>query len=189
MRLKDIIRNEHFKYVSYFRQNRSPGGGCAIIFNENRFKASDPDIFVPENVEAVWAVFTPAVGCSNQLKVKRIAVCSVYVSPRSQYKSETINHLIESIHLLRAKFDNEINFCIGGDFNRLDISDILECYGGLKQIVSVNMRKSATLSIVLTDLHSFFHPPTTLAPLQVDSDKKGKDSDHGIVVLAPKSNS
>ena len=31
-------------------------------------------------------------------------------------------------------------------------------------------------------------PPTTLAPLQVDSDKKGSDSDHNIVVLAPMSN-
>ena len=48
---------------------------------------------------------------------------------------------------------------------------------------------SATLYLVLTDLHSFFHPPTTLPPLQVDEDKKGKDSDHNIVVLALKSNS
>ena len=122
------------------------------------------------------------------MKVKRIAVCSVYVSPRSKHKLETINHIIENIHLLRAKYDNNVHFCIGGDFNRLEITDILECYGGLKQIVSVNTRKSATLSIVLTDLHSFFHPPTILPPLQVDTDKKGKDSDHGIVVLAPKSN-
>ena len=108
--------------------------------------------------------------------------------PRSKHKLETFNHIIETIHLLRAKYDNNVHFCIGGDFNRLEITDILECYGGLKQIVSVNTRKSATLSIVLTDLHSFFHPPTILPPLQVDTDKKGKDSDHGIVVLAPKSN-
>ena len=133
-------------------------------------------------------MFTPVSGCSQQLKVKRIAVGSIYVSPRSQFKPETIDHIIETIHLLRAKFDNEVHFCIGGDFNRLNISDILECYGGLRQIVSVSTRKSATLEIVLTDLHSFFHPPTTLPPLQVDKDKKGKDSDHGIVVLAPKSN-
>ena len=65
----------------------------------------------------------------------------------------------------------------------MDITDILECYGGLKQIVSVSTRKLDTLEIVLTDLHGFFHPPTTLPPLQVDSDKKGKDSDHGIVVF------
>ena len=70
----------------------------------------------------------------------------------------------------------------------MDISDILDSYGALKQIISVSTRKSATLEIILTDLHTLFHPPTTLAPLQVDTDKVGKDSDHNIVVFAPKNN-
>ena len=122
------------------------------------------------------------------LKVKRIAVESYYVSPRSKHKQETIEHIIDTIHVLRAKFDNEIHFLIGGDFNKLNISDILDCYGALKQIISVPTRKSATLEIILTDLHTMFHPPTTLPPLQVDLDKLGKDSDHNIVVFAPKSN-
>ena len=148
----------------------------------------DADVIVPEGIEAVWSVITPVEVCNQNLKVKRIAVGSIYVSPRSQHKVETVEHIIETIHVLRAQYDNEINFCIGGDFNRLDISDILDSYGGLKQIISVPTRKTATLSIVLTDLHSFFHPPTTIPPLQVDSDKKGKDGDHDIVLLAPKSN-
>ena len=130
----------------------------------------------------MWSVFSLVTGCSLQLKVKRIEVASIYVSPRSQYKPETIDHIIETIHILRAKYDNDVNFCIGGDV------DILECYGGLKQIVSVSTRMSATLSVVLTDLHGFSHPPANLPPLHVDTDKKGKDSDHNIVVLAPKSN-
>ena len=33
-----------------------------------------------------------------------------------------------------------------------------------------------------------YHPPTTLAPLQVDVDKKGADSDHNILLLAPRNN-
>ena len=188
MRLPDVLKSNQFKSVSYFRKNRSPGGGCAIIFNENRFKASSADICVPDEVEAVWSVFTPVAGCTQQLKVKRIAVCSVYVSPKSKQKVETLEHIIETIHVLRAQYDNDINFLIGGDVNRLDINDILECYGGLKQIISVPTRKTATLSIVLTDLHSMFHPPTTLPPLQVDANKKGKDGDHEIVLLAPKAN-
>ena len=131
---------------------------------------------------------TPKSEGSQQLKVKRIAVASIYVSPRSKHKVETVEHIIETINLLRAKYDNQINLLITGDFNRLDITDILECYCGLRQIISVPTRKSATLEIVLTDLHSMFHPPTTLLPLQVDTDKKGKYSDHNIVLLAPKSN-
>ena len=70
----------------------------------------------------------------------------------------------------------------------MDISDILDSYGALKQIISVSTRKSATLEMILTDLHTMFHPPTTLQPLQVDEDKIGKDSDHNVVVFAPRSN-
>ena len=34
---------------------------------------------------------------------------------------------------------------------------------------------------------TLYHDPTTLDPLQVDEDKNGSDSDHFIVVFAPKS--
>ena len=90
--------------------------------------------------------------------------------------------------MLRAIYNNEIHFCIGGDFNKVDISDILESYGALKQIISIPTHKSATLEIILTDLHSLYHPPTTLSPLQADSNKKGQNSDHDVVVFAPNSN-
>ena len=188
-RLGSLIKNKNFKYVSFYRKNKSPGGGCAIIYNESRFSISDPEIIVPENIEAVWCLLTPQVSEKQQkMKVKRIAIGSIYVSPRSKHKGDIIEHIIETIHVLRAKHDNEINFLIGGDFHRLQINDILDCYGGLRQLVSIPTRKSAILEIVLTDLHSFFHPPTTIMPLEVDEDKSGKNSDHDIVVLAPKSN-
>ena len=59
----------------------------------------------------------------------------------------------------------------------------------MKQICSVPTRKNATLEVILTDMGHLFHPPSSLPPLTVDRDKKGKDSDHNIVILAPKSNS
>ena len=183
-RLSSVISRQ-FKSVSYYRKTKSPGGGCAIIYNENRFSISDLEIDAPAGVEGVWALCTPK---TSHLKVKRIAVGSFYVSPRSQYKNETIEHIIQTIHQLRAKYDNEISFLCGGDFNHLDISDILDSYGALKSILSIPTRKSAKLEILLTDLHTMFHPPTTLPPLQVDQDKVGKDSDHNIVVFAPNSN-
>ena len=187
-RLEIILKSRQYHTVSYYRKNKSPGGGCAILYDRNRFRASDPEISVPEDVEAVWSVLTPTTKGNNRMKVKRIAVGSIYISPRSQVKTETVEHIIESIHQLRAKYDNEINFLIGGDFNRLDVSEILDCYGGLQQIISVPTRKSATLEILLTDLHTLYHPPTTLPPLQVDSNKKGKDSDHDVVLFAPVQN-
>ena len=187
-RLDVILKSRQFKIISYYRKNKSPGGGCAIIYDKNRFRADDPDIIVPDNIEAAWSVLTPLSGQRDRLKVKRILVGSIYVSPRSQVKSEIIEHIIQTIHSVRAKYDNEINCLIGGDFNRLDYSEILDCYGGLKQIISVPTRKQATLEILLTDLHALYHPPTTLPPLQVDPDKAGKDSDHDVVLFAPLNN-
>ena len=174
-------------YEQIWSLHRAPGGGCTIIYNENRFCVSNLEIPAQEEIESCWALFTPKQN-NNSMKVKRIAVGSYYVSPRSRHKQEVIDHIISTIHSLRAKYANEVHFLVGGDFNRLEITDILDSYGGLKQIISVPTRKSATLEIILTDLHTLFHPPTTLPPLQVDSDKLGKDGDHDVVVLAPVSN-
>ena len=124
-RIKQLIDSKHFKTFSYFRRNKSPGGGCAIIYKvDKKINFHQADIHVPENVEAVWAVCTQAA-VNPQMKVKRIAVGSIYISPRSKHKKETIEHIIETIHMLRAKYNNEIHFCIGGDFNKVETSDIL----------------------------------------------------------------
>ena len=120
-RLDNILNSGQYKTVSYYRKNRSPGGGCAIIYDENKFRLTDKDIHVPDNLEAVWSVFTPVSNENQRFKVKRIAVGSIYVSPWSKFKTEVIEHIIETIHILRAKYNNEISFCIGGDFNKVDI--------------------------------------------------------------------
>ena len=186
--LNTALNSSLFKSISYYRKNKAPGGGCAIIYNENRFLVSDLKISAPAEIENCWALLIPKQQDTNKMKVKRIAVGSYYVSPRSKYKQDTIDHIIDTIQVLRAKFSNDVNFIIGGDFNRLNIGDILDSYGALKQVISVPTRNTATLEIILTDLHTMYHPPTTIPPLQVDSEKVGKDGDHEIVILAPKSN-
>ena len=50
----------------------------------------------------------------------------------------------------------------------------------------VPTRKGATLQLILTDLHTYMHPPTALPPLQVDEGKAGVDSDHQALIMAPK---
>ena len=178
-----------FQYISYFRKNRSPGGGCAIVFNEKRFSVTDLKISARDEIETCWALVVPRSKSESNTKMgRRVAVGAYYISPRSKHKKHVIEHIIDTIHLLRARFKNEINFIIGGDFNRVDISDVLDSYGALKSIVSVPTRKSATLEVILTDLHTQYHPPTTLPPLQADEDSHGKDGDHNIAVFAPRSN-
>ena len=95
-----------------------------------------------------------------------------FLITRFRLKEETFEHIIESIHYVRSKFDNEVSFLLGGDLNRLNIEPILDCYGVLRQIITVPTRKDATLENI-THLHTQYHPQTTLPPLQVDEEKKG----------------
>ena len=117
--------------------------------------------------------------------IENIAIASIYVSPSSVYKTASINHIIDTIHLLRAQYDNKINYLIGGDLNRLKINCILDCYGPLRQIITSATRDSAILENIITDLHTLYQEPECLPPLQVDEDKAGSDSDHNIVLLPP----
>ena len=126
--LKDLLQMDNYKVHSHRRPkvkaNRQPGGACALIYNENRFDVTNLDVHVPKGVEACWSVFKPK---NKTDLIEYIAIASVYVSPNSVYKTATIKHVIETIHLLRAKFDNKINYLIGGDLNRLKIDKILDC--------------------------------------------------------------
>ena len=167
--LENLIESNNFKVISYKRPRTGrgqPGGGCAIIYNDNRFKVTKLEIPVPDGVEAAWALFTP-VSSTVHHKVKKIAIGTFYVSPRSIHKEATIDHIIENIHFLRSKYDNEVHFLLGGDLNRLIIEPILDSYGALKQVISTGTRNDATLENIITDLHSFYHPPYHIAPPKV----------------------
>ena len=117
-------------------------------------------------------------------KLKKLCLASIYISPRSKFKSDTINHIIESIHYIRSK-NSEVNFCLFSDANRVDMSDVLNSYGALQQVVMKPTRKDEILDIILTDLHTSYHAPLPLPPLQVDDDQVGKDSDHRIILFPP----
>ena len=140
-----------------------------------------------EGIETVWAMLTPRKLDHKLQNIKRICVSSIYIAPRSKFKSETMDHIIQSIHIIRARYDNNVSFLLGGDVNRTDYTDVLDSYGALKQCVTVGTRNQATLEIILSDLINLYHPPTVLSPLQVDEGKTGKDSDHNIVIFAPRS--
>ena len=204
--LEELLNTPHYKVLSYCRGREVPairqggkhdgkpypgktGGGAAILFNKHRFNVIDQEIGVPAGVEAVWCVLAPCRLDDNLQRVRRICVGSIYIAPRSPFKSETVDHVIHTIHMVRAKYNNEIHFMISGDFNRVGTQDILNSYGALQQMCSVATRKGATLQIILTDLHTFMHPPTANPPIQVDEGKAGVDGDHQVLILAPKASS
>ena len=184
--LENLLQMPNYKVHSYRRPKtkakKQPGGACAIIYKETRFKANKLNVYVPNGVEACWIILKP-INQSNM--IENIVVGSVYVSPTSKFKTASINHIIDTIHLLRAQFDNRVNYLIGGDLNRLKIDRILESYTPLRQIITSATRQSAILENVITDLHTMYQTPQCLPPLQVDEDKAGSDSDHNIAVLPP----
>ena len=181
--LQDALKMEHYKVISYRRPPPRVGGGAAIIYTEQNFTVEAPQAPVEEGVEACWAIFTPR---SKDLpNVKRICVGSVYIAPKSRFKQQSVDHIVDVMFQMKARYGNQVNFAISGDFNKYPVCDILSANGSVKQILSVPTRKSAILEVILTDLATLYYPPTSRPPLEVDQGKKGSDSDHNIVILSP----
>ena len=184
--LEDLLNLQQFKVISYRRpkrkERRQPGGGAAIIYNENRFHVEKINVAIPHGVEIVWSLVKPKQYTAD---IQKIAMASVYISPNSVYKTKSIDHIIETIHFLKSQHGSGLKFLIGGDLNRINIDKILNSYGSLNQIITVPTRKSESLEKVITDLQTYFHPPKTHEPIEVDEDKEGENSDHNIVLLTP----
>ena len=78
-RLSSIFKNETFQYISYFRKNRSPGGGCAIVFNDKRLSVTDLEIAAKSEIETCWALVVPKSETKTKTKVvRRLAVGAYY---------------------------------------------------------------------------------------------------------------
>ena len=184
--LAKVLQMEHYKVISYRRPPPRVGGGAAIIYTEQNFFVEVLDMNVENGVEACWAIFTPKK--KELLHIKRICVGSIYIAPKSKYKQESVDHIVDVMFQTKARFGNDVHFIISGDFNKYPVGHILTANGALKQVLSVPTRKSAILEVILTDLATIFHPPSSLSPLEVDKGKKGSNSDHNIIVFPPSTN-
>jgi hypothetical protein len=162
------------------------GDGAAIVYNKMSFELIDTEFKVPLGVEAVWGVFSPRRLDDQLQRVRKICVGSIYIARSSPFKRETISHIIHTIHLVRAKYNNEVHFICAGDYNKTSIQEVLLSYGALQQMCGVPTRKGASLQLILTDLHTYMYPPTAHPPIQKDEDAQGVDGDHQTVILAPK---
>ena len=160
------------------------GGGVAILYCQKNFVVEDAEIEVPEGIEAAWVILTPRN--SEIDTVKKILVGGIYIAPRSLYKQETVDHIVETMFYVQSLYDSQVRFIISGDFNKVDIQDVLHSNGALNQVCSVPTRKASTLELVITCMATMFHPPTTLDPINQDNNSKGKPSDHNVIIVAPK---
>ena len=187
--ISDLINMEGYRWIRNIVQRNRKGGKPAILASEkdHYIKELCPDIItVPIDVEAVWILLTPKHR-SAQSRIKHIAVCSAYYSSTQTRKSDFLDHISEAYHTLCSKYGSDLKFLIVGDLNRLNLKPILNLSPDLHQVVKVvtRLNPDATLDVIITNIHSFYHPPTTLAPLDNDENVNGKPADHLIVVMKP----
>ena len=62
--LEQLLHGSYYKVLSYKRPRKHngtvhTGGGCAIIYNEKRFKVEELVFEREEGIESVFAIFTP----------------------------------------------------------------------------------------------------------------------------------
>ena len=171
--LTALLQMSGYTIISRGRpKQQGPGGGVAIVCNQTRYFINALTEYVPPSaVECVWAIITPKVTTGT---VKRIAVCSVYVRERSRKKTETLDFIISTVHMLKAKYDHAINFIIGGDFNTMKPDSILSAFESFKQLVVTKTRGDAILDLIITDMDSLYHTPSSEKPLEVDEDSRPK---------------
>ena len=134
--LEQLLRSTGLTVISKCRQkvrNNQPGGGCMILVDPNRFFIIEPNIQVPDGVEVIWTVISPKK-MPKFAKIKNICIASVYISPKSRFKKQTIAHLVESIQLMKSYYDNDVKYVISGDFNKVSVEDILDIHGSLQSI-------------------------------------------------------
>ena len=95
-----------------------------------------------------------------------------------------IDHISLTYNSLKIQHPNAA-ILISGDKNNLDESKILALNPNFRQLVGQNTRKNKILTIVITDLHSYYHNPTVIPPVPVDVPGQGVPSDHNGVLTRP----
>ena len=186
----DILKNRiGYDWYSYarpkYRDNGSMtgGGGTAILVNCSHWLSQHlNDIIVPQGLEIVWVKATP----KSKSPIKMIIICGIYSKPNSRKKTILTDHIAMNYHLLKAKYP-EARFVFLGDFNCFKPDNILLLSSQLRQLVHYPTHHDKILDLIVTDLHSQYHPPYPIDPLLPDHPDAASPSDHLGNLLIPRS--
>ena len=171
-------------YISTPRPGTRRGGGAAIVVNTEFYSISKLNVLIPGNLEIVWGLLRPTEVTG---KITKIILCCFYCPPKSTRKSALIEHMTLTLQSLRSTFQNS-GVIISGDRNDLSIDRLRSIDPLLKQTVLKGTRGPNILTVVLTDLETFYEEPVIVPPIEVDNPSKGGVlSDHNGVVVAPRS--
>ena len=104
--LNDIINLPNHTVISNPHQRKGVGGRPALIINNSKYhirNLTQTLIEIPWGVEATWAIISPKE-VTNDSKIKRIALCSLYSKPDSRKKSLLIDHINHAFNLISTKY-------------------------------------------------------------------------------------
>ncbi len=150
-------------------------GGGVCVYSLKNIPCQLRLDFENPNFECLWLRIRPT---RSPRPFPAIAVCVVYNPPgRSAEEQRNLDeYLTNTTDSIRNSYPN-CRIVFLGDFNNFDVSNLNRSHS-LKQVVPSPTRGSATLDLIVTDLHDFYDKPYILAPLG--------SVDHSIVQWVPK---
>ena len=180
-RIEELLELKQISYISTPRPGMKRGGGAAIAIKSEKFSVSKLNILIPRPLEIVWALLRPNEPTGG---IRKIILCSFYSPPNSRKNRQLVDHISVTYNSLLIQHPNA-SIIISGDKNQLDENQILSLNPSFRQIVTKNTRKSKILTIIITDLPSYYHVPQIVPPIPVDVPGVGVPSDHCGVLARP----
>ena len=190
--LDSVIDLENFKIISSVHQRKGKGGRPAIFVNTNKYEVenlTNTSVSIPWGVEIVWAALTPK-NVTNSSEVQKIIVASIYSKPNSKKKTILLDHIAQVYNLFCTKYKKGLHWLLCGDTNDLRLDPILALSPNLKQCVQNFTRQNPPriLDPIITTMSKYYQIPKVVPPLDPDPEKRGKPSDHMMVIFTPINN-
>ena len=190
--LDTVIDLENFKIISSVHQRKEKGGRPAIFVNTNKYEVenlTNTSVSIPWGVEIVWAALTPK-NVTNSSEVQKIIVASIYSKPNSKKKTILLDHIAQVYNLFCTKYKKGLHWLLCGDTNDLRLDPILALSPNLKQCVQNFTRQNPPriLDPIITTMSKYYQIPKVVPPLDPDPEKRGKPSDHMMVIFTPINN-
>ena len=164
MKIEEMLEMSNISYISTPRPGARRGGGAAIAFNPSKFSVVKLNITIPTPLEIVWALMRPIEPTGG---IQKVILCSFYSPPNSKKNKQLIDHISVTYNQLKIQHPDAATL-MSGDKNSLDETNIVALNHNFRQIVSQNTRKSKILTILITDLQSYYHTPQVIPPVPVD---------------------
>ena len=155
--IEELLELKGIKYVSTPHPGARRGGGTALACCEERFQMTKLNIAIPRPLEACFALLKPK---NPTGKTSKFICCCFYSPPSSPHRNKLAEFIVATVGRLRGEHPGSRVF-LAGDRNDLKIE-------------------------VFTSLDPTLQQPVILPPMQVDTGKEGKDSDHKGVECLPR---